>query len=194
LKRNILKNEQTQNGPNRSLHLELQALMLPIGFLDAGRHNGARHKFLKAEDDLLRILVEKYGETDWNLVSSFMGRRNARQCRERYKNYLSPSFRNTPWTQAEEDLLTQKVREFGPKWSVIAKDFEGRSDVNVKNHWAAMASRNERIEKYSRAKAEEMLGRVEELAVDLFEQDDRAWSLAPAGAGGCDSEDGEYFF
>jgi hypothetical protein len=145
--------------------------------------HGGRHKFLKAEDDLLRSLVEKYGEMDWNLVSSFMGRRNARQCRERFKNYLSPSFRNAPWTQSEEELLTQKVGEIGPKWSVIAKAFDGRSDVNVKNHWAAMASRNERIEKYTRAKVEGMF--ADDLKVDPFGLDEKGWS--------CDSEEGEFF-
>jgi hypothetical protein len=157
-------------------------------------HSGARHKFLKAEDDLLRTLVEKYGEADWNIVSSFMSRRNARQCRERYKNYLSPNFRNTPWTEQEEDLLTQKVREFGPKWSLIAKGFDGRSDVNVKNHWAAMAIRNERIERCTRAKVDGMFARAEELCTVPSGQDERPWSLGPFPAASCDSEDGEYFF
>jgi Rps23 Pro-64 3,4-dihydroxylase Tpa1-like proline 4-hydroxylase len=63
-----------------------------------------RHKFLKAEDDLLRRLVEQSGETNWNLISSFMNGRNARQCRERYKNYLSPQLHNSPWTTAEDDF------------------------------------------------------------------------------------------
>jgi hypothetical protein len=74
-----------------------------------------------------------------------MGHRTARQCRERYKNYLSPIYRNNPWTDEEEAVLAEKVKELGQKWSAIARFFEGRSDVNVKNHWAAMQSRNERV-------------------------------------------------
>jgi hypothetical protein len=35
---------------------------------------------------------------------------------------------------------------------VIAKCFELRSDVNVKNHWATMTSRSERIIKYTKEK------------------------------------------
>jgi hypothetical protein len=171
-----------------SLEVHSRALAMHVlPFLTPSEHNGVRHKFLKSEDDLLRRLVEKYGETDWNLVSSFMSRRNARQCRERYKNYLSPIFRNTPWTEAEEELLSQKVREIGPKWSMIAKAFEGRSDVNVKNHWAAMASRNERIEKYTRAKAEEGL-------TDPFGEEERVWSLGSVRRTASDSdEDAEFF-
>jgi hypothetical protein len=81
-----------------------------------------------------------------------MNRRNARQCRERYKNYLSPNYRNTPWSPDEEHLLAQKVKELGQKWSAIAKFFEARSDVNVKNHWAAMVTRNERVMRFAQAR------------------------------------------
>ena len=113
-----------------------------------------RQKFLKAEDDLLKSLVEQYGESNWTLISTHMKRRTARQCRERYKNYLSPKVRNSPWTPEEEALLVQKVQEIGQKWAVIASYFDARSDVNVKNHWAAMTSRNERVQRYAREKAE----------------------------------------
>jgi hypothetical protein len=81
-----------------------------------------------------------------------MGRRNARQCRERYKNYLSPQFHNDPWTPAEERLLTEKVKELGQKWSKIATFFKGRSDVNVKNQWAAILTRQARVERAQNAK------------------------------------------
>jgi hypothetical protein len=112
-----------------------------------------RHKFLKSEDEQLRALVDRFGEADWNLISSHMNRRNARQCRERYKNYLSPVYRNTPWSTDEEHLLAEKVNELGQKWSAIAKFFEARSDVNVKNHWAAMVTRNERVMRFAQVRS-----------------------------------------
>jgi hypothetical protein len=167
--------------------MSLEALPL----ITPSEPGGGRHKFLKAEDDLLRSLVGKYGDMNWNLVSSFMSRRNARQCRERYKNYLSPIFRNTPWTEAEEALLTQKVREIGPKWAVIAKAFDGRSDVNVKNHWAAMASRNDRIERCTRAKAEGMV--AEEFKIDPFGEEERGASHRSFMRTAWDLEDDEFF-
>jgi hypothetical protein len=138
--------------------------------------SASRHKFLKAEDDLLRCLVDKYGEANWNVISSFMNRRNARQCRERYKNYLSPQFRNTPWTPAEDELLVSKVREIGQRWSVIAKLFEGRSDVNVKNRWAAIQTRNERIERYSRA-VQDGRNDLDEFRIEPFDEDERQWGI-----------------
>jgi hypothetical protein len=129
------------------------AMSDPQRFVGGGKHGSSRHKFLKAEDDMLRELVEKYGESNWTIIARYMRRRTARQCRERYKNYLSPKVRNRDWTEDEEELLAQKVREFGPKWAKIAVFFESRSDVNVKNHWAALMSRNKRVQKYSMARA-----------------------------------------
>jgi hypothetical protein len=117
-------------------------------------HGSLRHKFLKAEDDLLRDLVSRFGEQNWNIIASFMKRRSARQCRERYKNYLSPRVNTRPWLPEEDDLLAAKVAEFGQKWARITCFFEGRSDVNVKNHWAAILSRNERVQKFEREKLE----------------------------------------
>jgi hypothetical protein len=115
-----------------------------------------RQKFVKAEDDLLIQLVHQFGEKSWATVAQYMKRRTARQCRERYKNYLSPSVSNRPWSEAEDELLTQKVRECGQKWSVIAASFDGRSDVNVKNRWSALVQRNARLQKYlSRNKTEQ---------------------------------------
>jgi hypothetical protein len=129
---------------------------MPV-FLPAQAADGqgsSRHKFLKAEDDLLRDLVSRFGEQNWNIIASFMKRRSARQCRERYKNYLSPRVNTRPWLPEEEELLTAKVGELGQKWAKITSFFEGRSDVNVKNHWAAILSRNERVQRFERQKLE----------------------------------------
>ncbi|KAI5528046.1 RNA polymerase II transcription regulator recruiting protein [Trichomonas vaginalis G3] len=105
---------------------------------------GQRHKFTRAEDELLKSLVQVYGETKWALISEKMQTRSPRQCRERYKNYLSPKIQNSPWTPEEENLLIQKYQQLGPKWSIISVFFAPRSDVNVKNHWAVMMNRNQR--------------------------------------------------
>jgi hypothetical protein len=160
--------------------------VLPRCLLRSPRPSQARHKFLKAEDDQLRLLVSHYGESDWNLISRFMSRRNARQCRERYKNYLSPTCHRSEWTAEEEALLSEKVKEFGTKWSRIAQSFPGRSDVNVKNHWAAICTRNARVERYSKLKGAP-LEALQDSSKDfeLF-----FWSsvAVPPGAGGDDSE------
>ena len=58
-------------------------------------NSSMRHKFTKAEDDLLKQLVLKYGETNWMAVAAQMKTRTPRQCRERYKNYLSDKIKNS---------------------------------------------------------------------------------------------------
>jgi hypothetical protein len=129
-----------------------------------------RHRFLKVEDERLRALVNAYGPGNWDLISSFMDRRNARQCRERYKNYLFPSFQKRPWTPEEEELLAQKVAELGPKWSLIKRGFEGRSEVNIKNHWTAMLMRDERVQKYTRVRIEKEREELQKLMDETRER------------------------
>jgi hypothetical protein len=106
------------------------------------RENAMRHKFSQSEDLHLRQLVETHGDNNWPLVASNMKGRTARQCRERFHNYLSPALTNGPWSREEELQLEVKFRELGPRWAEIARFFDGRSDVNVKNHYTAMTSRS----------------------------------------------------
>lgn len=80
-------------------------------------------------------LVQHFGDENWALIASKVKGRSTRQCRERYKNYLSPSINNSPWTQEEEELLYEKYSIYGPKWKLIADFFKNRTDINIKNHW-----------------------------------------------------------
>jgi hypothetical protein len=78
-------------------------------------------------------LVSRHGNKDWNSIAEQMGTRNARQCRERYNNYVNPSLRRDSWTDEEDATLIEKFREFGPKWNMIAKFFQDRSDMALRN-------------------------------------------------------------
>jgi hypothetical protein len=99
------------------------------------RKRRRRHAFTPEEDDRLRELVAKYGDGDWSLITKKMPKRDLRQCRERWINYLAPEAINGPWTPAEDLLLTDKVTELGRQWKVIAPFFPGRTDINVRNRW-----------------------------------------------------------
>jgi hypothetical protein len=94
-----------------------------------------RMAFSPEEDDHLRQLVAKHGEDCWRRVAAKMPKRDRRQCRERWFNYLTPFVLNGPWTPAEEALLRAKVLENGRKWKAIQPFFPGRTDINIKNHW-----------------------------------------------------------
>jgi hypothetical protein len=98
--------------------------------------------FSRDEDARLRFLVARYGEENWKLISREMRSRSPRQCRERYKNYLSPQLSTRPWAESEDELLRKKFREIGPRWAQMSAAFVGRSDVAIKNRWAAICARD----------------------------------------------------
>jgi hypothetical protein len=95
--------------------------------------NPLKLKFTPDEDELLSTLVTQYGDKDWCRIASLMGTRNARQCRERYKNYLTPNLQVGGWAPAEDDLLQQKFAEYGAKWNKISKFFVNRSPNALRN-------------------------------------------------------------
>jgi hypothetical protein len=94
-----------------------------------------RRNFWPDEDARLRALVQRLGTSDWRLIASHMPGRNVRQCRERWSHYLSASRPMSEWSAEEDGLLLAKHREIGPRWTLIARSFPGRSDVQLKRRW-----------------------------------------------------------
>ncbi|EAX97610.1 Myb-like DNA-binding domain containing protein [Trichomonas vaginalis G3] len=103
-----------------------------------------KDKFTPSEDQKLRMLVSVLGPSNWKKVSEYMVSRNARQCRDRYKNYLSPNLNSSPWSQEDDAKLLQLVDFYGRKWSLIAKEFNGRTDINIKSRYALLMRQEER--------------------------------------------------
>jgi hypothetical protein len=95
----------------------------------------ARSKFTADEDSQLRSLVGEYGLSAWVEIAKRMPGRNARQCRERWKHYLSLPELSRPWTEADDALLFDRVSEMGPKWTRIARSMGNRTDIEVKMRW-----------------------------------------------------------
>jgi hypothetical protein len=93
-----------------------------------------RDKFLPEEDSKLRDLVLQFGTTAWSVIADALPGRNARQCRERWKHYLSSETTST-WSPEDDRLLYMKMQTVGPKWTHLATLFPGRTDLQVKNRW-----------------------------------------------------------
>lgn len=96
-----------------------------------------RKLFSPQEDERLKeIKLKDNGKKTWTSVAEELGtNKNARQCRDRWENYLKPELKNRNWTDEEDLLLMEKYQEYGPLWTRIAKFFNGRSENNVKNRW-----------------------------------------------------------
>jgi hypothetical protein len=58
-----------------------------------------------------------------------------KRCRERWFNHLNPYLNKGKWKDYEDSFILSKQREWGNKWSKIAKELGSRSDHSVKNRW-----------------------------------------------------------
>lgn len=94
-----------------------------------------KQKFTKKEDSQLIRLVKKFGTSKWEEISHHMERRTARQCRDRYNNYLSDNFKKGSWTENEDMLIISLYNKIGPHWLAISKSVPGRSGNDIKNRW-----------------------------------------------------------
>jgi hypothetical protein len=98
-------------------------------------------KFTPEEDTSLTHLVTSLGTSNWKRIASLMGTRNARQCRERWNNYLDPELKQHEWTPQEDALLQEKVSEYGSRWHTMAQFFSNRSPLSLRNRWHKMERR-----------------------------------------------------
>ncbi|OHT04284.1 hypothetical protein TRFO_28279 [Tritrichomonas foetus] len=93
-----------------------------------------RKRFTPDEDSLLVNLVSRYGQ-DWVRISEEMGTRTTRQCRERWRFFLSPDVDLNEWTATEDALLLEKYAEHGPRWKKLQLFFPKRTYINIRNHY-----------------------------------------------------------
>jgi hypothetical protein len=89
--------------------------------------------------------VKEHGANNWATIARLMPGRNARQCKDRWVSFLSPDIVNGPWTEEEEALLCEEFAVLGNSWKQITSKFPGRTDINVKSHWAVMQRRNKHL-------------------------------------------------
>lgn len=94
-----------------------------------------RRKFTYVEDETLKYLIFEIGLQNWVKIAEYMPGRTAKQCRDRFCNYLSEPHRLGPWEKEEDDILLSILSMIGPKWVEISKHIPGRSGNDVKNRW-----------------------------------------------------------
>ncbi len=97
-------------------------------------------KWTSDEDDRLRAGVSRLGENRWPEVSEqYVRTRSSKQCRERWKHYLSTN-KDTPWNFMSDSLLLELYNKRGPNWRAISRFIPGKSETNVKSRFNYLMS------------------------------------------------------
>jgi len=109
----------------------------------------------KEEDRILLELIADYTNTgkvasiNWASVSSTIPGRNAKQCRERWFLNLDPSINRGPWTPDEDRRLVELAQQCGGRWSLIAKNMDGRTENAVKTRFQSLQRQQARSKGWS---------------------------------------------
>ncbi|KAJ3509268.1 hypothetical protein NLJ89_g5311 [Agrocybe chaxingu] len=92
--------------------------------LDPGLQRGS---WTEEEDNRLRKAVAGFG-TSWVQVAAAIPGRTNDQCRERWVEQLNPSASKLVWTEEEDKVLIESVKQLGHQWKAVCLKCRMRYD------------------------------------------------------------------
>ncbi len=102
-----------------------------------------RDKWSFEEDLTLGVALSKiYRKKKWSKIANHLLGRTDIQCRERWCNILDPSLEEVEWSNEEDLKLLNLYRQYGNKWSLIAKNYGNRTDNTCWRRWKYLTSAN----------------------------------------------------
>jgi hypothetical protein len=119
---------------------------------------GRRAKvWTEKEDKILKDIKESCDSESWSVVSKLLEQsigvtRSAKQCRDRYFNYLTNDNNNSTWKDSEIEEVFACYLKHGTKWSLISKEIQSKNESQIKNLFYATIRRN--IRKFNKGKLE----------------------------------------
>ena len=97
--------------------------------------------WLEEEDERLISAVTENGDRNWALISSIVGTRGPKQCRERYRAHLSPTINTSPFTQEEDEIIVREFNLTPNKWARISKFLDNRTPASIKSRYTSVLSK-----------------------------------------------------
>jgi len=99
-----------------------------------------RTNWTEEEDEKLRVSVILKREKNWDKISKEIQNKTPSQCKNRWKNALSPSIvkvsERRKWVPEEDDSLSKLVKKYGTKnWRIIASHLRGRLPKQCRERW-----------------------------------------------------------
>ena len=87
------------------------------------------------EDRILMDWIKSHGPNKWTECSKNIKGRCGKQCRERWVNILNPGVKKGNWTEEEQVLIFQNLKNYFTSWSLMAKELDGRTENSIKNYF-----------------------------------------------------------
>lgn len=81
----------------------------------------------KTEDEVLTAAVQKYGIYQWDRIASLFSKKAAKQVKERWYNWVSPTVHHRDWFADEDSKLIKLSQELPNQWNSISQGLPGRT-------------------------------------------------------------------
>ncbi|OQS01148.1 myb-like DNA-binding protein [Achlya hypogyna] len=126
-------------------------------------------RWSKAEDESLRLAVERSGERNWKAIADQVAGRNHTQCLQRWTKVLKPGLIKGHWTPDEDAKLKSLVAEGRKNWGQVAAQIAGRTSKQCRERWCNHLDPN--INKGNYSKEED------DLIIDMQARLGNRWSV-----------------
>lgn len=97
-----------------------------------------RDKWTLEEDKALLAMYNQY-PGKWAQIASALPGRTDQQCMGRYLRHLDPNIKRDLWCTEEDKKLISLKQEHGTKWSVIARNIQGRTPQQCRARWFTLS-------------------------------------------------------
>ncbi|RHY31469.1 hypothetical protein DYB32_003473 [Aphanomyces invadans] len=126
-------------------------------------------RWSKAEDESLRLAVERSGERNWKAIADQVAGRNHTQCLQRWTKVLKPGLIKGHWTPEEDAKLRTLVAEGRKNWGQVASHIPGRTSKQCRERWCNHLDPNINKGNYTREE--------DQLIVDMQAKLGNRWSV-----------------